>query len=133
MDPSRAEGAPPTASWPAERRRTTVRDLLILVALTGVPLAVAATTLRSNRDLVVKGIVAGASLVVPLVIGLAWLGCRLARPDEAHMPDWFVVVYMAMTFLAMLAIVTVFMFDRPMAGLLGVGLFGLMVFISTWI
>ena len=125
--------SPGPKPWPADLRRTTVRDLLLIVALTGVPLAVAATAARSDRDAVVKAIVVGASLFVPAVIVLAWLVCRLARPGEAHLPDWFVVVYMAMTFFSVLAIVTVFLFDRPMAGLLGLGLFGLLAYLSSWI
>lgn len=119
--------------WPLDARRTTVRDLLILVALTSMPLAVAATAARSDRDGVVKAIVVGASLLVPATIVTAWLACRLAQPHAARLPEWFVVVYMALTFLAVLAIVTVFMFDKPMAGLLGLGLFGLMAYLSSWI
>lgn len=118
---------------PADLRRTTVRDLLALVVLTGVPLAVAATAARSDHDVVVKAIVVGTSLFVPTLIVAAWLVCRLARPGAAQLPDWFVVVYMAMTFLSVLAVVTVFMFDKPMAGLLGLGLFGLMAYLSSWI
>jgi hypothetical protein len=125
--------SPATDPWPADIRRTTVRDLLALVVLTGVPLAVAAMAARSDRDLVVKSIVVGASLFVPTFIVLAWLVCRLARPGEPHMPDWFVVVYTALTFLSVFAIVVVFMFDMPMAGLLGLGLFGLMAYLSSWI
>jgi hypothetical protein len=120
-------------SWQADARRTNVRDLLLLVVLTGVPLAVAATAARSDHDVVVKSIVVGTSLFVPAVIVLAWMVCRMARPGEVRMPDWFVVVYTALTFLSVLAVVMVFMFDRPMAGLLGLGLFGLMAYLSSWI
>jgi hypothetical protein len=121
------------AHWESETRRTTIRDLLILVALAGLPLAVAATALRSDRDAVIKSIVVGTSLVVPALVALTWLVCGLYRPRGARRGDLFVVIYITLTFISVLAVVMVFMFDRPMAGLLGLGLFGLLAYLSSWI
>lgn len=117
--------------WEGDVRRTKLRDALLLVALTALPLTVAAEVLRSKHDLVVKTIVAGTALLVPGLIGLTWVVCRLLFRGRAG--ELFLIVYMTLTFLSVLAVVLVFMFDKPMAGLLGVALFGFLAYLSSWI
>ena len=83
--------------WEGDVRRTKLRDALLLVALTALPLTVAAEMLRSKHDLVVKTIVAGTALLVPGLIGLTWVVCRLLFRGRAG--ELFLVVYMTLTFL----------------------------------
>lgn len=123
----------PIEPWSGDVRRLTLRDLLTLVALLALPLAVVGTTARSDRDPVIKAIVIGTSLVVPGVIGLTWAACRVSQPRGSRPADFFVVVYIGLTFLSVLAVITVFMLDKPMSGLLGLALFGLLAYLSSWV
>jgi dipeptide/tripeptide permease len=120
--------------WQADAEPTRLRDAMLLVALTALPLAVAARTLRSSHDLVIKSIVIGAALGVPAVIfASTLLGRLLFSPDDRRRSDLFLIVYMGLTFLSVFAIVTVFMFDKPMAAMLGIALFGFLANLSRWI
>jgi hypothetical protein len=119
--------------WESDVRHTTTRDLLVMVALASLPLAVVGIMARSDSLPVVKAVVIGISLIVPALIGGTWCVCGLARPRNRWKSDLFVLVYIGLTFLSIVSVVTVFMFDRSMAGLLGLGLFGLLAYLSSWV
>jgi uncharacterized membrane-anchored protein len=120
--------------WRSYDRPTNLYDLMLLVALTALPLAAAATTLRTSNDPIVRGIVVLACLAVPTGVGLVWFVCRLWRPrGERTRDDLFLVVYIVLTLVSVLATVLVFLFDRPAAGMLGLALFGLLAYLSSWI
>lgn len=120
--------------WQGDVRRLTLRATLLLIALTALPLGVAAETLRSEKDVVVKAIVAGTALFVPALIGVVTFVCRLVYdPEDRRFGDAFLLVYMTMTFISVLGVVLVFMFDKPMAALLGIALFGFLAYLSLWI
>ena len=120
--------------WQPHNRPTNLRDLMILIALAGMPLALAASTYRHQKDVVVRALVMIASLGVPFGVAVVWFACRMFRSRDQRVHDnLFLVVYMVLTFVSVLCIVFVFMFDKPTAGLLGVSLFCLLAYLSSWI
>lgn len=116
--------------WTSDVRRTTIRELLVIVALASLPLAVAGMTARSDLDSDQKVLIVGIALLVPGLIALAWSVCGLAWPRQRWRSDAFVLIYMALTFVSIVGVVVVYLIDRPMAGLLGLSLFGLLAYLS---
>jgi F0F1-type ATP synthase assembly protein I len=117
--------------WTSDIRRTTIRDLLVIVALASLPLAVAGITARSDRAWGQKALIVGVALVIPTLIALTWYAYDLARPRQRWRSDVFVLIYIGLTFLSIVSVVVVFMLDRPMAGLLGLSLFGLLSYLAN--